>query len=80
VRPATAIILLYVGYAAGSLQVLAFKDMHEVLGVLVGISILLVIVAGVMNSRQAKQTRTIPKRSSAKNSKAGKSKLKVVGR
>jgi membrane protein DedA with SNARE-associated domain len=69
VRPVAAILFVYLGYAAGSLQVLAFKDKFEILGILLAVSILLVIIAGAVHGGQAKgkQTRTIPRRSSAKN-------------
>jgi len=81
VRPATATILIYIGYAIGSLQILAFKDKYGVLGVLLGVSILLIIVAGVANSRQGrKPSKAIPRRSSvARNRKAAKSRMKIVG-
>ena len=82
-RPVTAILFIYLGYAAGSLQVLAFKDRYEILGILLAVSILLVIIAGAVHGARGgkKQTRTIPKRASvARNSKAVKGKLKVVSR
>jgi hypothetical protein len=81
VRPVAAILFLYLGYAGGSLQVLAFRDKFEILGVLLAVSIILVCIAGAVHGgRGGKKTRTIPRTSVARNRKAGKSKLKVVGR
>jgi hypothetical protein len=82
-RPATIILFIYIGYAAGSLQVLAFKDKFEIIGVLLVVSIVLVIIAGAVHGGQAKgkQARTIPKRASvARNRSAVKSRMKVVGK
>ena len=61
----TAILLIYLGYAAGSLQVLAFRDKFEILGILLAVSIALVVIAGAVHgARGKKQTRTIPRRAS----------------
>jgi hypothetical protein len=81
-RPATAILFLYIGYAGGSLQVLAFKDKFETLGILLAVSIMLVVIAGAVHgARGKKQHRTIPtsipKRSSTKN-RSAKSRMRVV--
>ena len=75
----TYLLMLYVGFVAGSLQVLAFSDKWEVLGVLLLVTIILIFILGAMSQRPAKKGKAIPRRASvARNSRAGKSKLKVV--
>jgi membrane protein DedA with SNARE-associated domain len=62
-KPASTLLLIYLGYAAGSLQVLAFKDKYEILGILLAVSIVLVVIAGAVHGAR-KPVRTIPKRAS----------------
>ncbi len=84
-RLATAILMLYIGFVAGSLQVLAFKDRWEVLGVVVGITILAIFIMGMRTSMRMKpvkkKPRTIPRRASvARNRSAAKGKVRITGR
>ena len=68
---AAYLLMLYIGFVAGSLQVLTFKDKYEVLGVLLLVTIILIFILGTMSQRPAKKGKTIPRRTSvARNSKA----------
>ena len=82
-RPAAYLLCAYIGYAAGSLQVLAFKDRLEVLGILILVTIVALIVLGTKTSMRmqqpVKKSKAIPKRASvARRSKAVKSRMRVV--
>jgi len=83
-----SLLCTYIGFVAGSLQVLAFTDKWAVLGVVLLVTIVLVVTAIVISQRPQgrKQAKTIPttipkRRSSskvAKNRSAAKGKVKVV--
>lgn len=60
-RLAASILLLYVGFTAGSLQVLAFPDRWEGLGVLILITIIL-LIASMVHVRHSKPQKAIPKK------------------
>jgi hypothetical protein len=77
-KPAVSILLLYVGFTAGSLQVLAFKDRWEGLGVLIGVTMILLIV-GMVSTRAKKPTKAMPKKNVVRKRSKAKS-VKVVGR
>jgi hypothetical protein len=65
-KPAAYFLCTYVGFAAGSLQVLAFKDRWEGLGVLILITIIL-LIASMVHVRHSKpqklKNRVVRKRS-----------------
>jgi membrane protein DedA with SNARE-associated domain len=73
------LLLLYIGFVAGSLQVLAFTNKWEGLGVVILVTIIL-LIAGATHARW-QSSKPIPKRGSiSKKRSAAKSKLKVVSR
>jgi len=59
---AAYLLMLYIGFVAGSLQVLTFKDKWEVLGVLLLVTIILIFILGVMSQRPQKKPKPLPKR------------------
>jgi hypothetical protein len=72
------LLLLYIGFVVGSLQVLAFSNKWEGLGVVILVTIIL-LIAGATHARG--QSKPIQKRASiSKKRSAAKSKLKVVSR
>ncbi len=79
-KPAPSLLFTYIGFVAGSLQVLAFHEKWEGLGVLILITIVLIITCMVY-VRHSKPTKAIPRKLKnrvVRNSSKAKSKLKVV--
>jgi ABC-type transport system involved in cytochrome bd biosynthesis fused ATPase/permease subunit len=75
------LLCTYIGFVAGSLQVLAFADKWYGLGVLILITIILIIVC-MVHARHSKPTKAIPKKLKnrvVRSSSKAKSKSKAIG-
>lgn len=68
-----SILLLYVGFIAGSLQAMAFPDKWEGLGVIIMVTIIL-LIAGIARARSKRKVKPIKKRSSVVRKRSAKSK------
>jgi hypothetical protein len=73
-KPASHLLCTYVGFVIGSLQVLAFPNKWEGLGVVFLVTIIL-LIAGITHARGREVAKPIKKRASQ-----SKSKLKAARR
>jgi hypothetical protein len=82
VKAVIAILWLYIGFVAGSLQVLAFSDKWEVLGVVILVTIILGSIAVMRTQRPVKKPKTIPRRASVARNRSSvkRSSAKVISR
>lgn len=71
-RPAIYILFTYIGFVAGSLQVLAFSDKWEVLGVVILVTIIMGSIAVMRTQRPQKKPKAIPRRASVARNRSAK--------